>query len=91
VKIKTPEELAEEYIEDHDECEFARDVFLAGYKAAQEESYLRISSIKPPREIIRFTPTETGFDVIIPEDVTLTEAAQKLIETVRGLLGKEAL
>ena len=31
---KTPEELAEEYCEDHDECEFARDAFLAGYKAA---------------------------------------------------------
>ncbi len=33
--MKTPEEMAEEYCEDHDECEFARDAFLAGYDAAQ--------------------------------------------------------
>jgi hypothetical protein len=26
--MKTPEEMAEEYCEDHDECEFARDAFL---------------------------------------------------------------
>lgn len=32
--MKTPEEMAEEYREEHDECEFARDAFLAGYKAA---------------------------------------------------------
>lgn len=32
---KTPEEMAEEYCEDHDECEFARDAFLAGYRAAK--------------------------------------------------------
>ena len=31
--MKTPEEMAEEYCEDHDECEFARDAFLAGYNA----------------------------------------------------------
>jgi len=30
------EEMAEEYRENHDECEFARDAFLAGYKAAQD-------------------------------------------------------
>lgn len=34
---KTPEQMAEEYREEHDECEFARDAFLAGYKAAQEQ------------------------------------------------------
>ena len=33
--MKTPEEMAEEYCENHDECEFARDAFLAGYQAAQ--------------------------------------------------------
>lgn len=33
---KTPEEMAEEYAENHDECEFARDAFLAGYKAGFE-------------------------------------------------------
>ena len=31
---KTPQELAEEYVEDHDECEFARENYLAGYEAA---------------------------------------------------------
>jgi hypothetical protein len=34
---KTPEQMAEEYCEDHDECEFARDAFLAGYQAAQHK------------------------------------------------------
>ena len=33
---KTPEEMAEEYCENHDECEFARDAFLAGYQAANK-------------------------------------------------------
>lgn len=36
---KTPEELAEEYCEDHDECEFARDAFLAGYKAGHAAGF----------------------------------------------------
>lgn len=35
--MKTPEEMAEEYAEDNDECEFARDAFLAGYKAAKDQ------------------------------------------------------
>ena len=34
--MKTPEEMAEEYCEEHDECEFARDAFLAGFKAGRE-------------------------------------------------------
>lgn len=34
---KTPEEMAEEYRENHDECEFARDAFLAGYQAAKDQ------------------------------------------------------
>ena len=34
--MKTPEQMAEEYCEDHDECEFGRDAFLAGYQAAQQ-------------------------------------------------------
>lgn len=36
MNTKTPEEMAEEYREDHDECEFAGDAFLAGYKAGKE-------------------------------------------------------
>ena len=35
---KTPEQMAEEYCEDHDECEFARDSFLAGYTAGFERA-----------------------------------------------------
>jgi hypothetical protein len=35
---KTPEETAEEWAEDNDECGFARDAFLAGYKAARDQS-----------------------------------------------------
>lgn len=34
---KSVQEMAEEYCEDHDECEFARDAFLAGYEAAKAE------------------------------------------------------
>lgn len=36
--MKTPEEMAEEYCEDHDECEHARIAFLAGYEAGREMS-----------------------------------------------------
>jgi hypothetical protein len=36
----------------------------------------------------RIVPTETGWDIVIPEDVTLTEAAQKFIDTVNGMLGR---
>lgn len=35
--MKTPEEMAEEYCEDHDECEHARNAFLAGYHSRDEE------------------------------------------------------
>ena len=41
---KTPEQLAEEYCEDHDECEFARDAFLAGYQAAKDEYKVAIDT-----------------------------------------------
>lgn len=34
---KTSQELAEEYFKDYDECEFAREAYLAGYKAAQDQ------------------------------------------------------
>jgi len=43
---------------------------------------------EPPREILKIVPTKTGFDVVIPDSVTLTEAAQKFIETVNEMLGK---
>lgn len=44
--MKTPEEMAEEYRENHDECEFARDAFLAGYRAAQVELLQTISELE---------------------------------------------
>lgn len=42
---KTPEEMAEEYIEDHDECEHAGQAFLAGYKAAKDEEVAKDQKI----------------------------------------------
>jgi hypothetical protein len=42
----------------------------------------------PSKEIFRITPTETGFDVVIPEGITLTEAAQTFIDAVNDLLSK---
>ncbi len=42
----------------------------------------------PSREWFRIVPSENGWDVIIPEDVTLTEAAQKFIEAVNQLKTK---
>lgn len=44
--MKTPEEMAEEYCEDHDECEHARNAFLAGYKAA------KLESMRPKTDVI---------------------------------------
>lgn len=50
---KTPEELAEEYCEDHDECEFARDAFLAGYKAAMESTEWQMRVLNNLDEVIK--------------------------------------
>lgn len=44
--MKTPEQLAEEYAEDNDECEFARDAFLAGYNAGVASSHEQIKSLQ---------------------------------------------
>jgi hypothetical protein len=55
---------------------------------SDEETMIKFSNPNPPREVFRITPTETGFDVVIPEDVTLTEAAQKFIDTVNEMLGR---
>ena len=41
-------------------------------------------------EMLRIVPTEDGFDVVIPEHVTLTEAAQNFIDVVNDLLAKTA-
>ena len=41
-----------------------------------------------PSEMLRIVPTEDGFDVVIPEHVTLTEAAQTFIDAVNELLAK---
>ena len=53
---------------------------------SEEETKITFRDISvPPREILRIVPTETGWDVVIPPDVTLTEAAQKFIDTVNEL------
>jgi hypothetical protein len=41
-------------------------------------------------EWFRIVSTENGWDIKIPDDVTLTEAAQKFIETINGLMGKSS-
>lgn len=41
---------------------------------------------EPTREYLRIVPTDSGFDVQIPEGVTLTEAASRFIEAVRKQL-----
>ena len=38
------------------------------------------------REVLRIMPTATGFDVVIPDDVTMTEAAEQFIKTVRAFI-----
>lgn len=40
------------------------------------------------REILRIVPTETGFDIKIPEGIEPTEAAEEFIKIVRELLAK---
>ena len=90
---KTPEEMAEEYIEDHDECEHAREAWLAGYHAAManspekpEGSELAFKSIEPAREVFRICYTSDGFDIKLADGVTMTEAAEMFINMVKGRL-----
>lgn len=40
----------------------------------------------PVKEYLRIVPTEDGFDIVIPDDVSLTEAALKFIETCKQLV-----
>ena len=44
--MKTPEQMAEEYRENHDECEFAYDAFLAGYQAAKDHYFQMIQDLQ---------------------------------------------
>jgi hypothetical protein len=41
------------------------------------------------REWFRIVPTEGGWDVVIPDEVTITEAAKIFIETVNEMLVKD--
>lgn len=43
---------------------------------------------RQPTEMLRIVPKEGGFDVVIPEHITLTEAAQTFIDAVNDLLAK---
>jgi hypothetical protein len=43
--MKTPEEMAEEYCEENHECEFARDAFLAGYRAHEKKEKLKLAEL----------------------------------------------
>lgn len=40
----------------------------------------------PAKEYLRIVPTEDGFDIVIPEDITLTEAATRFIETCKQIV-----
>ena len=56
---------------------------------SEEETRITFRDISvPPREILRIVPTEAGWDIKIPDDVTPTEAAKRFIEIVNELLGK---
>lgn len=48
-----------------------------------------ITFYDPAREVMRIVPTETGFDVVIADGITMTEAAEQFIKTVRGLLNND--
>lgn len=41
------------------------------------------------RAMVIIHPNESGFDVTIPEGVTMTEAAQEFIRCVKMLIGQE--
>lgn len=49
---------------------------------ATTESHITITRGADAREILRLIPTETGFNVLIPEGVTMTEAARDFVEAV---------
>lgn len=50
----------------------------------REQSAIIVSD--PGREVLRICHTDTGFDVIIPDGITMTEAAEKFIESIRPML-----
>jgi hypothetical protein len=55
-------------------------------KASLANPETSIAFSQPGREVMRIAPTETGFDVKIPDGVTMTEAAKTFIETVEQML-----
>jgi hypothetical protein len=55
-------------------------------KASLANPETSIAFSQPGREVMRIVPTETGFDVKIPDGVTMTEAAKTFIETVKQML-----
>lgn len=60
---KTPEEMAEEYRENHDECEFAREAFLAGYEAAKDLLLARFKSLLSSFAETSFNPNHTAWQI----------------------------
>lgn len=87
--MKTPEQMASDYAnapwptECCQECRYLG--FLAGYnRCSNDNSYLTVT--KQSREVLRVTPTETGFDVVIPDGITMTEAAQIFVNAVKDII-----
>lgn len=54
---------------------------------SEQESLITFHN--PVREVVRIVPTETGFDVIVADGVTMTEAAEQFIKTVRALINND--
>ena len=83
--MKTPEKMAEEYAKEHHmggwEYEASIPAWLAGYQAAKTAE-TAVTFTPQSREVMRIVYTEDGFDIRIPDDVTMTEAAQEFIRIV---------
>ena len=61
---KTPEQMAEEWTENNDECEFARDAFLAGYQAAKDQ-FADVDKVMPQWISVKERLPEAGVEVLI--------------------------
>lgn len=58
-------------------------------KTPEEETALVVAKNNPPREMLRLVPTESGFDIQIPEGVEPTEAAKTFLETVMRMMKEQ--
>ncbi|NBW12632.1 MAG: hypothetical protein EBR82_31865 [Caulobacteraceae bacterium] len=52
---------------------------------SQEHTLMKFASIDPPQELFRIVTTETGWNVVVNPEVSMTEAARKFISIVNDL------